>query len=587
MPRYDARRIEAKWQTYWDEQGTFVTPNEPPAGSSGNLYVLDMFPYPSGDGLHVGHPEGYTATDIVSRYSRMQGKHVLHPMGWDAFGLPAEQHAIKTGTHPRETTQKNIDTFRRQLKMLGFSYDWSREISTTDEDYYRWTQWIFLQLYDTWYDPDCEWTGPDGTQRVGKGRPVSELPIPENIQSEGSDGVRRFQDAHRLAYQSDAPVNWCPALGTVLANEEVTAEGKSERGDHPVERRRLRQWMLRITAYAERLLSELDDLDWSESIKLLQRNWIGKSVGAEVDFLVGSESFEEWKSARAESGFPTDPGDNVLRVYTTRPDTLFGATYMVVAPEHPIVDRITTDEQSDAVEQYRAAAARKSDLDRTDLAKEKSGVFTGAHAINPVNGEPIPIWIADYVLISYGTGAIMAVPAHDERDWEFAEQFDLPITAVVKPSLEWVQENNFLNTRRQKQQDLDAVEELKRNIDQWRSEGARESTLTRYEEIIPVIQESKNAVEDLEQKLHRHFEREPRIGRTAFIGEGVAVNSDRYDGLPTAEFKQKITADLVAAGLGKKPSTTGCATGSSPGSGTGASRSRSGMSWTPTAIRPG
>src|SRR5690606_9556932 len=284
---YDARRIEAKWQSYWDEHGTFVTSNQPPQGAAGKLYVLDALPISSGDGLHVGHPEGYTATDIVSRYWRMKGRHVLHPMGWDAFGLPAEQHAIKTGTHPRETTQKNIDTFRRQLKMLGFSYDWSREISTTDEDYYRWTQWIFLQLYDTWYDPDFEWTGPDRKPRKGKGRPIAELPIPEHVAAHGDEAIRRYQDSRRLAYQSDAPVNWCPALGTVLANEEVTADGKSERGNHPVERRRLRQWMLRITAYAERLLTELDELDWTESIKLLQRNWIGKSLGAEVDFFVG------------------------------------------------------------------------------------------------------------------------------------------------------------------------------------------------------------------------------------------------------------------------------------------------------------
>ena len=402
MPRYDARRIESKWQTHWDENATFVTPNEPRAGAAGKLYALDMFPYPSGAGLHVGHPEGYTATDIVSRYSRMRGKHVLHPMGWDAFGLPAEQHAIKTGTHPRVTTQQNIDNFRRQLKLLGFSYDWSREISTTDEDYYRWTQWIFLQLFDTWYDPECEWTGADGKRRTGKGRPISELPIPDDVQAEGDKAIRRYQDQHRLAYQSHAPVNWCPALGTVLANEEVMADGTSEVGGHPVERRPLRQWMLRITSYAERLLDELNEVDWPESIKILQRNWIGKSVGAEVDFRVESrgsrdEGFEEWKAARAAGGYPAAPEDDVLRVYTTRPDTLFGATYMVVAPEHPIVDAITTDEQRAAVEEYRSKAALKSDLDRTDLAKEKSGVFTGSHAVNPVNGKQIPIWIADYV----------------------------------------------------------------------------------------------------------------------------------------------------------------------------------------------
>lgn len=415
MPRYDAKRIEPKWQQFWETNNTFATPNEPPADSAGKLYVLDMFPYPSGQGLHVGHPEGYTATDIVCRYNRMKGKHVLHPMGWDAFGLPAEQHAIKTGTHPRVTTYQNIDNFRRQLKMLGFSYDWDREFSTTDPDYFRWTQWIFLQIFNSWYEDDYEWTGPDGIKRVGKARPISELPIPDDIEQQGEEAVRRYQDSHRLAYQHEAPVNWCAELGTVLANEEVI-DGKSERGGHPVTRLPLRQWMLRITKYADRLMSELDLLDeWPESIKSLQRNWIGKSVGAEVDFKVDG------------------PDSDVLRVYTTRPDTLFGATYMVVAPEHPIVEKITSDEQKAAVEEYVRQASFKSDLDRTELAKEKTGVFTGAYAINPVNEKKIPIWVADYVLISYGTGAIMAVPAHDERDYEFAKTFDIDIIEVVQP----------------------------------------------------------------------------------------------------------------------------------------------------------
>jgi leucyl-tRNA synthetase len=497
MPRYSPQILEPKWQQVWEDCGTFVTPNEPPVrgtsgkpdGEGGKLYVLDMFPYPSGAGLHVGHPEGYTATDITCRYARMRGKHVLHPMGWDAFGLPAEQHAIKTGTHPRVTTEQNIETFKRQLKSLGFSYDWSREISTTDEDYYRWTQWIFLQLYNTWYDADFEWTGPDGKTRRGKGRPIEELPIPEHITANacGLAAVRRYQDAHRLAYQSEANVNWCPALGTVLANEEVMPDGTSEVGGHPVERRPLRQWMLRITAYAERLLSELDDVDWPESIKLLQRNWIGRSVGAEVDFLVDAPAnaqglqplgFEDWKSSRATGPFPTTPETNVLRVYTTRPDTLYGATYMVVAPEHPIVDRITTAAQRAAVDAYRQKTSLKSDLDRTDLAKEKTGVFTGASAFNPVNGERIPIWIADYVLISYGTGAIMAVPAHDERDLEFAQTFSLPVIEVVQPA---------------------------------QAQG---------------------------------------LQPLGFTGEGVAINSGVYTGTPTAEFKRRITADLAAAGIG-------------------------------------
>ncbi|MGZ0170495.1 MAG: leucine--tRNA ligase [Planctomycetales bacterium] len=446
MPRYDFKRIEPKWQDYWKQNETFKVGSFEPGREK--LYALDMFPYPSGSGLHVGHPEGYTATDIVCRYSRNRGKQVLHPMGWDAFGLPAEEYAIKTQTHPAVTTYKNIDEFRRQLQMLGFSYDWSREFATTDEDYYRWTQWIFLELFDTWYDSDCEWTGPDGKQRTGKGRPISELPIPENVQADGEEAVRRYQDAKRLAYQHEAPVNWCPALGTVLANEEII-DGKSERGSHPVERFPLRQWMLRITSYGDRLISELDDLNWSESIKDMQRNWIGRSTGAEVDFFVGwapptSQSdeaknggqcppYKEWKSARLESGFPDEPGDEAIRVYTTRPDTLFGATYMVVAPEHPFVGRLTTPEQKDAVDTYVRQASLKSDLDRTELAKTKTGVFTGSYAINPVNGKETPIWVADYVLISYGTGAIMAVPGQDERDWEFAEVFDIPIIRTVQP----------------------------------------------------------------------------------------------------------------------------------------------------------
>ena len=419
MPRYNPAQIEPKWQQYWDENKTFATPTMP---QGEKLYVLDMFPYPSGDGLHVGHPEGYTATDITCRFHRMCGKTVMHPMGFDAFGLPAEEHAIKTGTHPRVQTEANIDNFRRQLKMLGFSYDWDRELATTDVEYFRWTQWIFLQIYDTWYDEELD-----------RGRPISELPIPDEVRSDGEDAIRKYQDEHRLAYQSFAPVNWCPALGTVLANEEVI-DGKSERGLHPVERRPLRQWMLKITAYADRLERDLDGLDWSEGIKALQRNWIGRSTGAEVDFFIGNQqSADDWKHERAAAGFPRQPGDDVLRVYTTRPDTLFGATYMVVAPEHPYVDKLTTVDQAPAVKSYCDQAASKSDLERTELAKEKTGVFTGSYAINPVNGEAIPIWIADYVLISYGTGAIMAVPAHDSRDFEFAQQFGIPVLAVVDP----------------------------------------------------------------------------------------------------------------------------------------------------------
>ena len=398
MPRYNPAEIEPKWQAYWDEKKTFAAPRLP-ADAEKKFYALDMFPYPSGDGLHVGHPEGYTATDIICRAKRMQGISVVHPMGFDAFGLPAEEHAIKTGEHPRIQTEKNIETFRRQLKMLGFSYDWDREIATTDVEYVRWTQWIFLQLFDTWFDQDQQ-----------KGRPISELPIPDEIKEEGADAVRRYQDDHRLAFQSHAPVNWCPALGTVLANEEVI-DGKSERGGHPVERRPLRQWMLRITDYADRLEKGLDKLDWPEGVKALQRNWIGRSTGAEVDFRIADGIQQSAISEEVGKVFPRKPEDGVLRVYTTRPDTLFGATYMVIAPEHPYVDRLTTPENVDKVKAYVEAASFKSDLDRQELAKEKTGVFTGSYAINPVNGEEVPIWIADYVLISYGTGAIMAVPA--------------------------------------------------------------------------------------------------------------------------------------------------------------------------------
>ena len=421
MPRYQPSRIEPKWQAWWEAHDTFATPRLP---TGAKAYVLDMFPYPSGEGLHVGHPEGYTATDIVARFERMQGTSVMHPMGFDAFGLPAEEYAIRTGTPPRESTQRNIDTFRRQLKMLGFSYDWGRELATTDPEYVRWTQWIFLVLFDTWFDPQTQ-----------KGRPIAELPIPADISARGQAAVAAWRDEHRLAYQSHAPVNWCPALGTVLANEEVIG-GVSERGGHPVVRVPLRQWMLRITAYADRLDRELDGLDWPASIKKLQRDWIGRSTGAEVDFFIpGADagSFQQWSRERAAGGFPAKPGSDVLRIYTTRPDTLYGVTYMVVAPEHPLLERLTTAEQREAIRGYCEAAARKSDLDRTDLARDKTGVFTGSFVVHPLTGQPLPVWVADYVLASYGTGAIMAVPGHDDRDHEFARTFGLDVITVVEP----------------------------------------------------------------------------------------------------------------------------------------------------------
>lgn len=404
---YPFREIEPKWQKFWEEKNIFHATEDRSFPPEKRYYILDMFPYPSGAGLHVGHPEGYTATDIIARYKRMCGYNVLHPMGWDAFGLPAEQYAVKTGVHPAITTKQNVDTFRRQIKAIGLSYDWDREVNTTDPKYYKWTQWIFSLLYE-------------------KG----------------------------LAYIAEVPVNWCPELGTVLANEEVPEQ--IEKG-FTVVRRPMRQWMLKITAYAERLLNDLDELDWSESLKEMQRNWIGKSEGAEVEFAI--------------DGYP-----DRIRVFTTRPDTLWGATYMVLAPEHSLVETITTLEQHGAIEEYQETAKKKSDLERTELAKEKTGVWTGGFAINPVNGKRIPVWIADYVLISYGTGAIMAVPGHDQRDWEFAKKFDLPIVEVV----------------------------------------------------------SGGTIEE-----------------AAWTGDGVAVNSDFINGLPTKEAKAKTIAWLVEKGIGK------------------------------------
>ena len=439
---YDFSRVERKWQEYWKAQKTFQAKDCDE--SKPKFYVLDMFPYPSGQGLHVGHPEGYTASDIVARYKRMKGFNVLHPFGWDAFGLPAEQHAIKTGTAPAETTANNIANMRRQTKSLGFSYDWHREIATTDPEYYKWTQWIFLKLFNSCFDEADQ-----------KAKPIEQLVVPDDLCEEEA---QRYVNERRLAYQADVPVNWCPALGTVLANEEVIG-GLSERGQHPVIRKPMRQWMLRITKYAERLLDDLKEVDWSESIKKLQMDWIGKSIGAEVRFRIDAHDCDIW-------------------VFTTRPDTLFGATYMVMAPEHSLVDTITTDECKESVKEYCAAADRKSDLDRTDLSKGKTGVFTGAYAINPVNEERIPIWISDYVLISYGTGAIMAVPAHDERDFEFAGEFQLPIVPVVEP---------------------------------------------------PDPQEAEQV----------------RRGELCFAGNGTAINSGAFDGLPTPEFKEKITAWLA------------------------------------------
>ncbi|RKN34643.1 leucine--tRNA ligase [Micromonospora musae] len=431
-----ADEIENRWQDIWEREGTFHAPNptgpladpDHPRAGAEKLYVLDMFPYPSGAGLHVGHPLGYIGTDCFARYQRMAGRNVLHAMGFDAFGLPAEQYAVQTGTHPRTTTEQNIQRYKAQLRRLGLAHDERRSVATIDTDFYRWTQWIFLQIFNSWYDRDAERARPiaeliaefsGGTRPTPDGRPWAELSVAER---------REIVDGHRLAYVSQAPVNWCPGLGTVLANEEVTADGRSERGNFPVFKRNLKQWMMRITAYGDRLLDDLDTLDWPDAIKLMQRNWIGRSQGAHIDFPTAAEP---------------------VRVFTTRPDTVFGATYMVLAPEHELVDALVPATWPEgtkeswtgghaspraAVEAYRKAAAAKTDVERQADTKEKTGVFVGAYATNPVNGAQVPIFIADYVLAGYGTGAIMAVPAQDERDWAFAEVFDLPIVRTVQPA---------------------------------------------------------------------------------------------------------------------------------------------------------
>ena len=461
--RYDAalaNEIERRWQVRWEQDGTYHTPNPTGPLSEGfermegkpKLYILDMFPYPSGDGLHVGHPLGYIGTDVFARYKRMTGFNVMHTMGYDAFGLPAEQYAVQTGQHPRITTERNVENYRRQMKAIGLGYDWRRSVSTTDVSFYRWTQWIFLKLFNSWFDADEQRARPINAlvEELQSGqRVIIDDDHPDGVSWGELSELRRREvvDDHRLAYIAEAPVNWCPGLGTVLANEEVTAEGRSERGNFPVYRRPLRQWMLRITAFADRLLADLDLVDWPEPVKQMQRNWIGRSEGARIDFPIANQ-----------------PGAAVS-VFTTRPDTVFGATFMVLAPEHPLVDEIVAgswgdadppswrgaglagaiedvpvsgwSSPSEAVAAYRRHASTKSDLERQVESRQKTGVFTGAYCINPVNGEHIPIFIADYVLMGYGTGAIMAVPGQDERDWEFAEEFDLPIIRTVQPAEGW------------------------------------------------------------------------------------------------------------------------------------------------------
>ena len=636
--RYDFAAIEAKWQRYWEAHGTFRTLNPgegpctltPPSPSQGKgespltgpsawkgegisarpkYYILDMFPYPSGAGLHVGHPIGYCATDIIARYKRMRGFNVLHPMGFDSFGLPAEQYAVETNVHPAITTQKNIEMYRRQLKMFGFSYDWNRELSTSDPAYYKFTQWMFVRMWESWFD-----------KRVGKARPIAELvraldageiamqinpDAAEHARAEvdlgegtgrqaasGTQNRRAVVDSYRLAYLADVQVNWCPALGTVLANEEVDKEGRSERGGHPVFRRPLRQWMLRITDYAESLLTGLAGLDWPEPIKLMQRNWIGKSTGAEVVFPLadcwriegGRWRHRNGQGAPGAASFDQFP--DCVRVYTTRPDTLFGATYMVLAPEHPLVERIATAERRDEVARYVAAARNRSELDRTEETKEKTGVFTGGFAINPVTGGPIPIWAADYVLMGYGTGAIMAVPGGDTRDFEFASRFGLPIVAVVRPPVEWMAER---------------VAALTRPINETARAGF-ERVSREFPDLSGTIAEHRRHSADLSEKtaetlrgrvglerLAEHYVRHPEAWGEAFTGGGTAVNSPAdgakaladeppvahsakaladeppvahvpggsfahvcdLNGLPTAEAKTKIIDWLSRTGMGR------------------------------------
>ena len=475
---YNFNKIEKKWQQFWQQNKTFNAIDCDT--SKPKYYVLDMFPYPSAQGLHVGHPEGYTASDIVARYKRMKGFNVLHPMGWDAFGLPAEQYAVETGTHPAETTQKNIDSMRSQIKSLGFSYDWDREVNTTDPGYYKWTQWVFLKMFNSYFD--------EAEQRA---KPIEQLPIPDGLTETEK---QQYIDGRRLAYEAEVPVNWCPALGTVLANEEVIG-GLSERGGHPVIRKPMRQWMLRITKYAERLLEDLAEVNWPESIKKLQIDWIGKSIGADVKFELPGCDWDIW-------------------IFTTRPDTLFGATYMVLAPELDLVDMVATAEHKEAVDKYREEAARKSDLDRTDLAKEKTGVFTGGYAINPVNGAKIPIWISDYVLISYGFGAIMAVPAHDTRDFEFANELNLPIIPVVKP--------------------LESDIEFSLSFADYADKMSEEEWETKKPAII-------------QNSLKRIL-----TGKECWIWDGIAINSGEFNGLRTAQFKEQITNWLAERKLGRK-----------------------------------
>ena len=485
--KYEHLQIEKKWQDFWINNKTFRTPDiDKLDKSKPKYYVLDMLPYPSGDGLHVGHPEGYTATDIISRYKRMRGYNVLHPMGWDAFGLPAEQFALKKKINPKVGVEECVKRFRSQLQALGFSYDWDREVNTTDEEYYKWTQWMFLKLYNSYFDDN-----------ESKAKPIEQLEIPEGLDE---NGKAKYVDSQRLAFISESPVNWCPELGTVLANEEVPEQ--IEKG-FTVVRRMMKQWKLRITKYAQRLLDDLDELHWPENIKKLQYNWIGRSDGATVRFEIKS----------------SDGKDRSIEVFTTRPDTLFGATYMVFAPEHKIIPEIVSDEQKEAVQNYIEEASRKSDLERAELSKDKTGVFTGAHAINPANGIEIPIFISDYVLMSYGTGAIMSVPGHDERDMEFAVKFGLDIIPVVTPA------------------------EYK--------DVAFKKIRTEEGEII-ISGKGLEKMLNGEAKEFNNYCEEIKNGKASFTGEGYSINSGFLTGSPTTEAKIKMIKWLEEKGIGKR-----------------------------------
>ncbi len=590
--RYAFTAIEARWQKYWEENETFRMRNPGESGVDANkpkYYILDMFPYPSGAGLHVGHPLGYCATDIVSRFKRMRGFNVLHPMGFDSFGLPAEQYAVETNVHPATTTKKNIDQYRRQLKMFGFSYDWSRELATSKPEFYKYTQWMFKLMFESWYDASCEWTGPDGAKIVGRARSIRELVAglesgalvldaglharrsgeggeTRDWSSLNGDQKQDVIDRHRLAHIGEIAVNWCPALGTVLSNEEVDSEGRSDRGSHPVYRRPLRQWMLRIPSYAERLLSDLDGLDWPEPVKLMQRNWVGRSTGAEVVFPLADwwcVQDGQWVCSdhAVDGALSPDYTPHAIKVYTTRPDTLFGATYMVLAPEHELVAKITTPEQKEAVDQYVAATRRKSDLTRTADAKEKTGVFTGSYAINPVNGETIPVWIADYVLMGYGTGAIMAVPGGDARDFEFSCAFDLPIVTVVRPNEAWIMQRVDALVSDIDRAATDGFDRLAEEVPELAETIAdrREKSQGLADKTAKVLRENVGT-----EKLLGHYVNHPRTWGEAFAGEGVAVNSPgdsagldvpgggcELNGLATADAKGRITQWLEKVGIGR------------------------------------